>query len=503
MTQSTKYNSYLFRVRIGLLVVLLLPLSRAAAQNDEPSGVPVNRVIATVGNDVVLQSDLENQYLQMMAQGMTPDADTRCRILEDQLFQKLLKNQAELDSVTVSDNQVESELDRRIEYFIKQIGSEEALEEYYGKSIIEIKAEFRDMVQDQLLVQTMQGKITKDVKVSPSEVKQFFNNIPKDSLPYINSEVEMAQVVKMPEVSQEEKDKVLAKLEEYRQRVISGSTSFAALARIYSEDPSYKQGGEIGFVSRGDLVPEFETVAFRLTPIETVDQKVDSTQAVLTQLQKMGGENLEQRLNQTQHDLDSLKNMRCSQVVESQFGYHLIQLIERRGQQVNVRHILIRPKLTEEEKLKSQQFLDSVRTLVMNGKYTFAEAVEKFSDDEDTRYFDGNIVNPATGTTKFEMDQLDPMLSFTVNPMSVDNISNPIQFQKPDGKEGYRIILLKTRTSPHQLNLKDDYKKVMDMATMDKQAKAVSDWIEKKRDNMYIHIADDFKNCSFMNNWVN
>ncbi|MCB0396526.1 MAG: peptidylprolyl isomerase [Flavobacteriales bacterium] len=477
-----------------------MSITFAHAQDE---GVVVNQIIATVGNDIILQSELEEQYKQLLAQGIDPPGNIRCQILEDILFQKLLKNQAKIDSVTVSASQVESELDRRVSYFVRQIGSVEKMEEYYEKSIIEIKDEFRELIEEQLLSQTMRGKIINDIKVSPSEVRQFYKEIPEDSLPYINMEVELSHLVLYPEINDDQKREVKDKLTSYRDRVVEGTTSFAALARIYSEDPSYKQGGELGFVQRGDLVPEFEAVAFQLTPIDEVNRMVDSASAELTKLKKLGGEDLEARLNRMNKSIDSLKRMRCSHIVESQFGFHLIQLIERRGEQINVRHILLRPKLSEDDIQKSQVKLDSIRTVIRNGGMTFEEAVLKFSNDEDSKQSGGKIVNPNTGTTRFEMDQLDPLLSFTVNPMDVGNISEPITSQSMDGKSGYRIVKLSSRTSPHQMNLKDDYKRVQDMAQAQKETNAISDWIQKKRNNMYIHISDAFKSCVFMNNWVN
>ncbi|MFM8950309.1 MAG: peptidylprolyl isomerase, partial [Bacteroidota bacterium] len=266
----------------------------------QPKEQIIDQVAAVAGSKILLKSEIEAQYQQLILQGAKDDGDLRCRVADQLLLNKLLLNQAILDSVEVNDGQIDGELDRRINYMIGQLGSQTKLEEYYEKSIPEIRDEFRPLIKDQLLTQNMQGSVTKNVNISPADVKAFYNSIPKDSLPFINAEIEYGQIIIDVPVSDEEKKRVKERLEGYRKRVLNGE-DFATLAILYSQDGSAKNGGELGFVGRGDFVPEFESAAFRLRAGEV------------------------------------------SEVVETKFGFHLIQMIERRGEQINARHILIKP----------------------------------------------------------------------------------------------------------------------------------------------------------------
>jgi len=303
-------------------ILFTIICSAALLQGFSQPGEVIDKIIAVVGNDIVLQSDLETQYLQFVAAGNDVKENTKCELYEEQLFQALLLNQAKLDSVTVTENQIESELERRLRYFIAQFGSEEKLEEFYEKSILEIKAEFYNMIKEQLLMQTMQQNLTSDLKVSPAEVRNYFNSIPKDSLPFINSMVEAAHIVKKPPVSDTEKKRVKDKLKGFRKRILNGE-DFGTIAYLYSEDPgSAKQNGELGFLPRSALVPEFARVAFNIKPGEV------------------------------------------SEIVESDYGYHLVQFIARRGTEVNVRHILLSPKITATDMVNAMNFLDSISTVI-------------------------------------------------------------------------------------------------------------------------------------------
>jgi peptidyl-prolyl cis-trans isomerase SurA len=434
--------------------ILLALLLWTFGANAQPTKQVIDQVIAVVGNNIVLKSDLENQYYQMLQQGAEESENARCELLEELLFQKLLLHQAKLDSVIVNDSQVESEMDRRMRYFIQQIGSEEKLEEYYGKTITAIKEEFREIIRDQLLVQQVQQKITGNITITPSEVKSFFNKIPKDSLPFVNSELEVAQIVAIPKISEEAKDEARTKAEELRARVIKGE-SFATLAVLYSEDPgSSKRGGELGFVDRGVFVPEFEAVAFRL---------------------KIG---------------------QISDIVETQFGYHFLELIERRGERINIRHILVTPKVGQDDLRRARNYLDSIRTLILNtDTLTFNDAAAMFSDDKETKYNGGLLLNPMTGTNRFEADQLDPSVFFSVDKMKVGETSQPVSFQMPGGKQAFRLLYLKTRTEPHRANLKDDYQRIQDAALNDKQDKLINKWIEKKMSTTYFRLNEEYKSC--------
>ena len=449
---------------IGLLLGAMLVFASAFAQPDEkPEGTSIDRVIAVVGANIAMQSELETQYLQWLAQGMEPTDDTRCRLYEELLYQKLLLNQAQVDSVVVSDGQVEDELSRRLEYFIAQIGSQEKLEEYYEKSILEIKDEFRKMIKDQLLTQQMQQTVTADVKVTPTEVRRFFNNIPKDSLPYVNSEIQLGRVMIKPKVSQDQLDEARHKAEDLRQRVLDGE-KFSTLAVLYSEDPgSSKKGGELGFFSRGQMVPEFESIAFRL------------------------------------------KNDSVSDVFRTDYGYHFMQMIERRGEQANARHILIKAKPAVEDIIKASELLDSLKKEVEAANITFEEAATEFSEDDDSKLNNGMMYNINTGSTVFEMDQLsmiDQRLFLQVERMEVGTITEVMDVTEPDGTPSYNIFLLKSRTEPHVANMKDDYQKIQNAALNEKQNRMITEWIEEKASRTYVMMDPAYENCEFTNKWV-
>ena len=424
----------------------------------------IDRVLAVVGSNIVIQSELESQYLQYVAQGEQPGENTKCKIFEQLLYQKLLLAQAEKDSVTVSDAQVESELDKRLRYYITQFGSEEKFVAFYGKSIDDFKIELRDNIKDLLLSQTMQSKVTNDISVTPSEVRTFFNNINPDSLPLINSEVEIGEIVKRPPVTPEAKKEAKEKIEGLRQRILKGE-NFVTLAALYSEDLySAKKGGEYDTLHRGQFVPEFDAVAFRL------------------------------------------KEKEISEVFETVYGFHFMQLLAKRGEVVDVRHILISPKVSPEDLQKAKIKLDSIYTLIQKDSISFSDAAAKFSDEDESKNNGGLIVNPQTGVTKFEMDelgQLDPTIVFTIDKMKPGEFTSPSLMATRDAKQAYRILYLKSRTEPHRANLISDYQKIQSVALASKQQKAISAWIKKKKESTYIKIADDYKNCKFDNNWVN
>ena len=419
----------------------------------------IDGVAAVVGNNIVLYSEIDAQYYQMLSR-ITADEHAKCELLEQMMVSKLLIHQAKLDSVVITENQVESELDRRIKYFIQQIGSEEKLEEYYKKSIFEIKADFKELIKEQLLSQNMQSKITASIAATPSDVKTYFNQIPKDSLPLINAEIEIAQIVKSPPISLQQKKDVQAKLETYRKRIINGE-EFSTLAVLYSQDISTaKRGGEVGYVNRGDLVPEFEAAAFRL------------------------------------------KEKDVSEIIETKFGYHIIQLIDRRGEQINVRHILLKPEIFPEDLAKSKLFLDSIKTRIEGGKISFDEAALQFSDNEETKNNGGLVINPQTGTSKFEPDQLDPGTFFQIDKLKVGEISSAVLLATADGKEVYKLLLLKSRTAPHQANLRDDYQKLQAAALSAKQSKAMEEWVKEERKKTFIEVAEPFQSCENIARWI-
>ena len=450
-------------IKVILLATAIMGVisSTYAQPADGNSGTNLDQIVGIVGNEVILKSEIELQYQSQGAvafQGYTEE-QAKCLIMEDNLFQKLLINQARIDSVEVSDEQVDGELDRRMRFFVDQIGSERKLEEYYGKSILEIKSEFREMIENQLLVQKMRAKTTENIAVTPADVKAYFAGIPIDSLPYINSEIEIAHIVKKPPISQEERERIKTRLAELRKRIVNGE-DFGLLAYMYSEDPgSAKQNGELGPVERGALVPEFEGVAF------------------------------------------NLKGDQVSEIIETQYGYHIMQLIERIGERVNVRHILLTPQVSSVDLKNAREYLDSIQQVMLTDTLTFDEAAEKFSDDEETRMIGGKMINPQTGSTRFEPTQIDPMLLFSIDKMKVGQISEPVLMRTDDGKEAYRLIKLIKRTNPHRASLKQDYQKLQAAALEEKQSHAITKWIAKKQGDTYIKIGPAYSDCTFTSSW--
>lgn len=421
--------------------------------------VIIDQVVAVVGNSAILESDIVNQRRQLQAQGINLGSNPDCALLDDMLYQKLLYNQAVLDSIVVSDGQVEQVLERRLRYFIAQIGSREKLEAYYGKTVDELKEEFRDIVREQELGQQMEAKITANVKVTPSEVRSFFNRLPEDSIPMIESELVLGQIVKKPPVQAEEIANVKSRLEEFKRRVVNGE-NFNTLAVLYSEDPgSARRGGELGFFGRGELYPEFEAAAFNLRPGELSD------------------------------------------IVETDAGYHLIQMIERRGEQFNVRHILLQPKVSPLDLMAARQQLDSIRTLIQNGEMTFAEAALKFSDDPG-KINQGLMVNPYTGTTRFRSEEIEPNLFFVVDQMEVGDVSAPIGMVTEEGQQAFRIVQLQSRTEAHRGNLQQDYDYIQQLALDEKKRKATQAWINRRLPNTYVFVHEKFRDCPFELEWL-
>lgn len=450
-----KTNRQIFSLAVSALF-LLITMSSIAQQKQV-----IDQVAALVGRNIILQSDIENQYINYRHQQAIHGtaAEVRCSILEDMLFQKLLVAQAEVDSIVVEDAQVNAELDRRIGMFIQQFGSQEKLEQYYNKSITQIKSELFDVIKEQLLSQQVQQQIIGEATVTPSEVKSFFKSIPEDSIPQIKTEYTIQQIVKNPPISIEEKIRVKEELLELRKRILNGE-NFSTLAILYSEDPgSAKNGGELGFYGRGQLYPEFEAVAFKL------------------------------------------KEGEVSDVVETEAGYHIIQMIERKGDYINVRHILLVPKVSPADLYKARTELDSIARLIRSDSISFDDAVVKFSEGKNKNN-GGYLINEYTGGNKFEAEQLDPQVSFVIEKLKVGEISNPVPMKTEKKKDAYRILYLKAKTKPHRANLKDDYPTIQQWALQKKQKEVVDKWVNDKVKNTYVRISDDFKTCKFHYPWL-
>ena len=453
----------------NLIIIALMLLALPMMAQNRQSQV-IDKVVAVVGKNIILQSDIENQYIQYRMQGMTEGTgkEVRGRILEDLLLQKLMLNQAEMDSITVTDEQVEAELNRRIQWFIARIGSQEKMEAQFGKSMSEIKDEVRQASKDNMLQEQVQAKIMENVVVTPKEVKEFYRDIPRDSLPMIDSDYELVQIVKRPPVSIDEKLMVKDRLYQIRKRILDGESSFATMAVLYSEDPgSSRQGGELGFAGKGVYATEFENVAF------------------------------------------NLRDGEISDVVETEFGFHIIQLIERRGETINCRHILLTAKVPVEALEKAQNELDSVAQLVRNGDMTFEEACKKYSDD-DSKNNGGYLTNMGTGGNWLSMKDLQELeqsypeyknLAFVINRLEVGEISDPLPMTTNDNKDAFRLIMIKRKTEPHQANLKDDYNLIQNWAMSQKRQEALGKWVSEKAAKAYIRLDDTFKDYDFYYDW--
>ncbi|WP_072144783.1 peptidylprolyl isomerase [Hymenobacter sp. AT01-02] len=447
-----------------LLSAALLAASVTSSYAQLGIGRPVGRqivdgIVAKVDNQIVLRSDLENLYAQEQAraEGKPLPPDLRCRILQSLALNKLLLAKAETDSVVVEDSQVKNELDRRMAYFVQQIGSEKKLEEYYNKPIKQLKDELRIQVKDQLVQQKMQDEIAGKVSVTPREVRQFYNRIPKDSLPYYSTEVEVGQIIKIAKTNSKAKQATQAKLNDLRARILAGE-DFATLAKQFSQDPgSAVEGGYLGFFKRRELVPEYEAAALRLEPGQ------------------------------------------LSPVVESQFGFHLIQLIERKGDSFSTRHILLKPETGTADATEAAQELAKLRRRIMADSVTFAKAAKDNSDDKTSGGNGGLIANRTDGSSYLPLDKLDPAIFFTIDTMKVGSITPPLPYRTDDGKDAVRILWLKSNNPPHQANITDDYQKLAAAALEEKKNKALDEWFLKNRGTVYLEVDPEYTGCNLLN----
>ncbi len=438
---------------LSLLAVLIF-------SNQAYSQQLVDGVVAVVGKNIVLKSDVDNRFASNQDQGGANAGLDKCTIFEDLLFEKLLLHQADLDSVVVGEEEVDQAIERRIQVFVQQIGSVQKLETYYKKSVVEIKEEMRPFIKDQMTAQRMLGQITADVEITPSEVRAFYNGIPSDSLPLINSQIEFAQIVKNPKVSKEAKDAAIKQLNDLRLRVENGS-SFSTLAILYSEDPgSAKNGGEYKGIKRGQFVKEFEAVAFNLSMGEV------------------------------------------SEPFSTIYGYHIVQLQVRRGEELDLRHILIKPKISGQNLEETKQFLDSLRTQIVNKKVTFAKIAKDYSEDENSKLNGGLAMNPQSGDSRWETSQMDREIFYATEKLNVGRISEPIFFRTADGKEGFKLIKLINKTEPHRADLKTDYNIIQNVALQEKRNEATQKWIEEKLKSTYVRVNNEYFACEFDRGWI-
>lgn len=420
----------------------------------------IDEVIWVVGDEAILKSEVEEARLEAQLQGERFNGDPYCVIPEQLAIQKLFLHQAAIDSISVSDADVFTEVDRKIERYIQGFGSREKLEEYVGKPLNQFRNLQFELEKNGELMRQVQMNIIKNTKVTPVQVRNHFKNVPEDSLPFVPTTVEVQIFTRAPKISQEEIDRIKADLRNYTERINSGRDRFSTLAVMYSEDGSASKGGELGFMSRAELVPEFANVAFSLTDPNIV-----------------------------------------SKIVETEYGFHIMQLIEKRGDRVNVRHILRKPRATDEEVMDCVHFLDSVCDDIRRGKFTFEECLPYLSDDKDTRNNYGNMVytNPQTyqTTSRFEMVNLPPEVARTVTGMQIGEISKPFTMINSQGKEVVAVVKLKNRINGHRATMKEDYQ-VLQETMLEKLNEAkINDWIREKQKTTYVRINGDWRNCEF------
>lgn len=443
---------------LSLIFLLLTSFSTLFAQN-----ITINKIVAIVGENIILQSDIDREYADYVARGGADNKEIKCYIVQQMLTQKLLTQQAVIDSVTVTEDEITNEADRRMRALIQRAGGQERLEQFLNRSVIQYKDQIRPDIREQLVANKMQGKITENVSVTPLEVKRFFESIPKDSLEYYNAEVEVGEVVMYPKLTKKEKEPFHDKAESLRLR-IKGGEDFATLARLYSEDPgSATEGGDYGFFDRTVMVKEFTATAFKLKPGEV------------------------------------------SNVFETEHGFHILQVIERRGEQVHARHILIKTSPTTSSLERTKATIDTIYQNVVNKKLPFSTAASLYSDNNETKYNGGmmlNSENVQSRTTYIPTNLLEPSVFLTIDTMKVGSYSKPDLFTARDGKQGYRFLYLKSKTEPHQASLDLDFPKIKELAYTDKVNRTVSEWFEKKRGTTYVKIDPEYQTCSNMKPWV-
>lgn len=443
------------------IITVLLLLLISTIGNQAFSQKLIDKVVAQVGSEYILLSDVEKQFSYIQeSEGVIDDAE-RCNILEGLMGQKIMVDQAKLDSIIVSEAEVEQQLDYRIESILRQMnGDTDFFEEYYGQSINEVKNWMRINMREMLLSERMRSSLFDGIYITPSETREFFNNIPKDSLPYFNAEVEVAEIVVVPEVNEEEKKRSYDQAMEVYNQLMEGE-DFAKLAKKYSDDPGSKRlGGDLGWQSRGTFVPEFEAVAYTLSMDE------------------------------------------ISEPVESPFGYHIIQLKGRRGNTVNTRHILFKPTLTLQDMEKAKNSLVTIKEEIESDSISFERAIKKYSSDKEESYNNnGRLTNPVNGTTFFETGDLPPDIYFEIESIEVGEMTEPIEYQNAQGETQYRIIKLLSRTRPHRANLKEDYSKIQFYAKENKKNSYFANWIQEKASKTFIQLDGRFKECPNLQTW--
>ncbi len=428
------------------LALLLLALPAFA----QPIPVKVDGVVAQVGKEIILSSDIAMQKEALAREGQTL---TDCQMIRELLLEKLLIHHAAIDSVIVAEEEVDENIDRRIEQLVGQIGTERRLEEYYGKTILEIKEEMRPLMKNQMTAQRMQMTITETIDVTPKEVEDAVAKIPLDSLPLIGTEVEIAQVTIVPEVSEQAEKDAIDRLNQLRDRILNGS-SFATMAILYSEDPgSNRNGGEYKGIKRGVFVKEFEAIAFNLRPGE------------------------------------------ISKPFKTEFGYHIVQLQTKRGEELDLRHILIKPKVEQKDLDDAKALLDSLRGAILAGSISFEDVAEAYSADEESKLNGGVMMNPMTTDVRWNVENLDRGIVYSIENLQPGGISEAALVRKPDGAEIFRILQLRDRVAPHRANLTQDFSLLKNYVQNQRKQEKMLQWVEDKKAETYIFQAPGYEGC--------
>jgi peptidyl-prolyl cis-trans isomerase SurA len=433
---------------------VIIGFNSYAQSEESESGVVVDKIIAKVDNYIILKSELERAYLDYLSRGEARGSDAKCQMLQSLVVNKMLVAQSEIDSIYVEDAEVNQSLNRRMSVMVQQFGGEAEIEKAYEKSMEQIRSEVFDNIKEQLTIQKMQSELTNSLKVTPAEVRKFFKGFPGDSLPYFPTEVTVAQIVINPKPGKIQRDNVRNLMLDIRSRIENGA-SFSDLARQYSQDPgSAAKGGQLPFYSRGELAPEYEASVLSMKPGE------------------------------------------LSMPIETQFGFHLIELQEKRGNTFRSRHILISPQPSPSDLLKSEKYLDSLRTRIVNDSISFQAAAKEYSDDQLTSSAGGFFQDAQSGSLKVPTDQLDPNIFFTIDTMKIGKITQPLKFQQQDGSYAFRILYYKSRIPPHQANLDQDYQRIAAAALSKKQNLRISKWFEQARNNVFIEIDPEYDYCN-------
>jgi peptidyl-prolyl cis-trans isomerase SurA len=452
-------NITVYLKKIGVAVIAIASVLRATGQETTPpenQGFVVDKIIAKVDNYIVIKSELERAYQDYLTNGGSPSAESKCQYFAMLVRNKLMLAKAEIDSVMVLDGEVDLNTQNRMDMILSQSGrTEDELEALYGKTMEQVRLELRDQIREQMIVSKMEEEMTKGIVVTPSDVKRFFSKIPKDSLPYFSASVEVAQIVKIAKVSEVQENATRMELAGIRNRILAGE-DFATLAKKYSDDPSViSNGGEMGWSGRGRMVPEYEATAFKLKPNE------------------------------------------ISMPFKSPFGIHIMQLIERRGNEYQSRHILMSPKPSQQDLADATRYLDSLRNLIVKDSLKFENAAKEYSDDVQTKG-NGGFFSDRDGGVQLTVDELDPIIFFKLDSMNVGEISKPITYRTDDVKDAVRILYYKSRISPHQASLEQDWTKIQAATLNEKKDKILQKWFQKARLDVFINIDPLYDNCGLL-----